>query len=231
MPLILILLLYKICKSLNILIEFIFGSLFFLITISLVVQIIPFGQTLVSERYTYIPYIGLLYSIGCLINKLCGNLNISKFGKALMIILLLIPVITFSVLTYKQNKVWKNNESLWENATYVNPTYVSYMKLANLKQDLKKYDEASILYENALKLNSIIPEANFFLGMYKFNKKDYIGAIDEYSQAIIDDSILKLKPSDTLKILELKHIITGHLPGVLSRITRALLMMRIRLLI
>ena len=51
----------------------IFGLLFFLFTIVLVLQIIPVGQALVAERYTYIPYIGLLFIIGKMYCEVTDN--------------------------------------------------------------------------------------------------------------------------------------------------------------
>lgn len=46
----------------------IFSSLFFLITVLPVLQFIPIGMTIVADRYTYIPSIGIFYGIGeCLL--------------------------------------------------------------------------------------------------------------------------------------------------------------------
>ena len=47
----------------------IFGFMFFLITMSLTIQIIPIGNTVVSERYTYLPYIGLAFILVYLYEK------------------------------------------------------------------------------------------------------------------------------------------------------------------
>ena len=44
-----------------------FGILFFTITISLICQIFPFGDAIVSERYTYVPYIGIFYLLALLL--------------------------------------------------------------------------------------------------------------------------------------------------------------------
>ena len=42
----------------------IFGILFFIINLALVLQIIPVGTSVVSERYTYLSYFGLFFIIG-----------------------------------------------------------------------------------------------------------------------------------------------------------------------
>jgi hypothetical protein len=47
-----------------------FGTLFFIITILPVVQIIPSSKTIVADRYSYVPLIGLFYIIAETLCKL-----------------------------------------------------------------------------------------------------------------------------------------------------------------
>src|SRR6266498_5191424 len=48
----------------------VFGFLFFVINLLLVLQIISIGLTIVSERYTYVPYIGLSFMIATLVSRI-----------------------------------------------------------------------------------------------------------------------------------------------------------------
>ena len=90
----------------------IFSSLFFLVNLILVLQFLSFGSAIVSERYTYVPYIGLAFLIGILFDKLKIAAKVS--------ILALITLI-FGFLTFQQTKIWKDSETLWTNAIKVSP--------------------------------------------------------------------------------------------------------------
>ena len=63
LPALLILLFFIIRKS-SIRKEILFGVIFFLITISVMLQIVPVGTAHTAERYTYVPYLGLLFIAG-----------------------------------------------------------------------------------------------------------------------------------------------------------------------
>ena len=88
----------------------IFSILFFIINLILVLQIISIGGTLLAERYTYVPYIGLAFLIGMLLDKYSTPAN--KY------ILWGIPaavLVVFAVMTFQRTKVWKNSDTLWTN--------------------------------------------------------------------------------------------------------------------
>jgi protein O-mannosyl-transferase len=88
----------------------IFGSLFFIINLLLVAQIVSIGSSLVSERYTYVPYIGIGFMIGMGLSKI--NVDLSK--PAYWVIISAFSGI-FGYMTFQQIKVWKNSETLWSN--------------------------------------------------------------------------------------------------------------------
>ena len=58
--------------------ELIFGLLFYLVTIGMTLQIVPFGRALVSERYSYVPYIGVFFIIGQFFSQIInGHIRLS----------------------------------------------------------------------------------------------------------------------------------------------------------
>ena len=91
----------------------IFGMLFFFVNISLVLQIIPIGQAIVAERYTYIPYIGLLIIIG----KVYCDVRSTKYEVRGIIFssVLIIAVLAFSYASYARIKVWKDGITIFTN--------------------------------------------------------------------------------------------------------------------
>ncbi len=74
--------LYLIYKSASFRKELIFGFLFFLIAISVMLRIIPTGFFGVANRYSYLPYAGLFFIIAKFITLVCeykaGSLNIYR---------------------------------------------------------------------------------------------------------------------------------------------------------
>jgi hypothetical protein len=88
----------------------VFSFFFFMINLALVLQLIPIGGTLVSERYTYVPYIGMAFLIGMLLDKYSTAKNRNMVWGIPAAILLV-----FCIMTFLRTKVWKNSETLWTN--------------------------------------------------------------------------------------------------------------------
>jgi len=86
----------------------VFCFLFFLINILLVLQVISIGFTIVSERYTYVPYIGLAFLAGMLVNKrITAKMKIPAWTSAIIIFSFL------GFLSFQRTQVWKDSDSLW----------------------------------------------------------------------------------------------------------------------
>ena len=86
----------------------VFSVLFFIVNLLLVVQFVSIGLTIVSERYTYIPYIGLAFLIGMSLNKYL-NSSRATLVKAVPFII----GIVFGIISFQRTKVWKNGDTLW----------------------------------------------------------------------------------------------------------------------
>lgn len=127
----------------------IFGTLFFLAGLSLTLQIIPSRLFIVTDRYTYLPYLGLLTIIGLLI----FDTKSTTLRNALVTISVLAFVV-FSVLSFNRNKVWANDLNLATDIINKNPA-VPYIgraygvranfylnRLQNPQMALKDYDMA-----------------------------------------------------------------------------------------
>lgn len=84
-----------------------FGLGFYFITIALVLQFTPVGMAVISERYTYLPYIGFALIPVTLIKKSSKNLKTFLLSVSGCFIVIL----TF--LSVRQVKVWNNSGTLW----------------------------------------------------------------------------------------------------------------------
>ncbi len=140
-------LIYKFRKNKDI----IFGASFFLVAISIVLPLFWSRFFIVSERYTYLAYIGLYFILGSILQKLLAT---KKQKNKRVIYSVLIVFMLFLVITsYHRNKVWKNPDILMtdvisKNKHGMNAAYAYFYRgnYKDLKQDyknaLKDYNEA-----------------------------------------------------------------------------------------
>ncbi len=99
---------------------YIFGFLFFLISISIFLHFVSIkGVIVVADRYTYVPYIGLSFMLGLFLTSLKNKrLNQILWGVFLILVAVL------SVSTFQRNKVWKNDITLYSNVLKNNPNVI-----------------------------------------------------------------------------------------------------------
>ena len=86
----------------------VFGLLFFIVNLLLVLQVVSFGNTIVSERYTYVPYIGLAFMFSMLLEKSTSRYRNSVFAVAWVTVTLI-----FGIVTFQRTKIWKDSGTLW----------------------------------------------------------------------------------------------------------------------
>ena len=128
----------------------VFSLLFFIVNLLLVLQIISIGSSLVSERYTYVPYIGLAFLAGMLLTRVQTN-----FSKPVLWGLPIVLTIVFGYMSFQRTKVWKDSSSLWgdviqkyPNAVLPRTNRANYNIVAAL--DPANKDRADSLYKQAL---------------------------------------------------------------------------------
>lgn len=149
-----------------------FGISFYIANLLLVLQIFSVGSAVIAERYTYVPYIGLFFIAGCLLDRFVkGNLT-----KAYTIIL---PVaLIYSAISFMQARTWKDGATLWDTIIKNQPSSRAYSARATLlRKDANSLrDSASRLMarRNTQEANKIYAEAN----------NSYNQAISYYTQAI-----------------------------------------------
>ncbi|HEX6847534.1 MAG TPA: hypothetical protein VF144_11185 [Chitinophagaceae bacterium] len=88
----------------------VFSFFFFMINLVLVLQFVSIGGTLLAERYTYVPYIGLAFMIGMLLDKYSAAVS-----KKLLWGIPAAVLLVFCVITFQRTKVWRNSDTLWTN--------------------------------------------------------------------------------------------------------------------
>jgi Tfp pilus assembly protein PilF len=164
---------------------YLFGVLFFLFNVMFVLQVVGAGQGFLADRFTYIPYAGLMFMVvyagQSLLTekKQAGKFAVYGFSGLLAL---------YMVMTWNQNKVWTNSDTLWTHVLkYSDKTPLPYRNRANYRRDQGRTEEALADYNSAIKLK---PDGALYNSRAKlyFNLKQYGPALENYNQAIAMDS-------------------------------------------
>ena len=151
----------------------VFGVLFFLANIILLLQFIPVGGAIFAERYSYIPYIGLFFIVGMVIAGLWESRR--QFSYAVLGGLG-IYALCLGMMSSDRCKVWHDSGSLWGDQIEKYPfrTANSYDNLAlyyynrfsaatDMSEKKLCYDSASYLLNTAIHIESDFP--NPYVGL------------------------------------------------------------------
>ena len=186
-PLVIATFIFLIYKLQNYRRELIFGALFFLINIILVLKILPMGGEIVCDRYAYLPYIGFFLIIGwayCWI----ADRSYSSPGliKYFLIITLIVYSSAFSVISYERTKVWKDSITLFNDILEKYPLLdVAYNNRGMVKFESEKdYVAAMADFNKAIELNPENALAYYNRGNAKMEQKNPEGALTDYNKAI-----------------------------------------------
>lgn len=138
----------------------VFGVLFFAVNLALTLQFIQVGPSVVSDRYTYLPYHGLiliLISFCIYIFKIKPKLKPIVYG----VLGLWLSIMLFR--TFNQTKVWKDSKVLWNNVLKKYPgchyAYKGraeyYYKNNEYKEAMSDIEKAMERYENEFMVQSM----------------------------------------------------------------------------
>jgi protein O-mannosyl-transferase len=133
-----------------------FGMLFFLLNMVLYLQLLPVGDAIVAERYSYLGYLGLLFVPAAVITNIAAKSNkILQLSFAAMGLCL---IIYFSFVTFRQSLTWFDGISIWRNQIqHTNPpaqtaydnigaAYFDKWYNANNKSDRKQYFDSAMFF-------------------------------------------------------------------------------------
>jgi tetratricopeptide (TPR) repeat protein len=149
-----------------------FGIAFYLVNLALVLQVFSVGSAVIAERYTYVPYIGLFFIAGWLLDRLTkGNIQKAYY--------ILAPVtLIFAIVSFLQAQTWKDGATLWDSVIKNQPSSRAYSARATLFRK----DANALLQES----NLLLQEKRNQEATIRNNEANanFRKAIDYYSQAI-----------------------------------------------
>ena len=177
---------------------FVFSIIFFVVNLVLVVQLVSIGLTIVSERYTYMPYIGLAFLAAMLLNK---YLNSSKASwvKATPFVIGII----FGIISFQRTKVWENGDTLWTdvikhypNAATPRSNHANYLKAMAVRPENKSRQNE--LLQKALDESSMAIKIKPTHAKAYENRQNVYLLLEKYPLAMADaDMLLKFEPQNS----------------------------------
>lgn len=156
--------------------ELSFGMLFFLITV------FPVLHTVSSDRFTYIPSIGIFIIFGTVVIYVYNNFISSKdwYLKAFFNLVIFMLIVILSIMTFERCKVWKNDETLMTDIIKnYNNIYSAYYNRAVYFSKKGDYQKALNDFDETLKLSPSNYKAYINRGIvYGILGKDNLAIMD-----------------------------------------------------
>ncbi len=175
-----------------------FGAAFFVAALLPVLQLIPFGQEVPADRFTYIASIGIFFAVSEGFAFFWKKPQ--RLPRFMSVSIAALIVIVLSFVSNARCKVWQDSFTLWNDAIKKYPALPqAYKNRADAYKEAGLADKALQDYGQALILKSGYPQAlnnrgNLFasLGQYRQAVEDYSSAIREnpgYVSAIYNRAI------------------------------------------
>ncbi len=159
----------------------VFGFIFYVLSILLVLKIVPTGNDIVSERYSYLPYIGLSIMIGSILFD-----YVKKLKYLFIIVLLLI----LSVTTFLQTKKWQNEITIWTNVLKYYPQSALSYNYRGIAYGNKNFYIKSLKdFNKAIEINPKMYAVYINRGLVYIHLKEYNKALNNFSVSILYDSL------------------------------------------
>ncbi|MFH0865789.1 MAG: tetratricopeptide repeat protein [Bacteroidota bacterium] len=214
--------------------DIIFGSLFFIITISLVLQLLPVGGALLAERYTYIPYIGFFLIIGKgYVFSQEGQSSFAKSIRKVYPVVLIAGTIVWSVMAFQRIATWKDGKVLFTDVikkypnlpfAYNNRGYFNFSFGEEYYKDVFKkagymdaksmaYDSALADYNKCITIDSTFHRGLSNRGVLYYNLAENAKKNGTITDQKVLDSIYNLAAVDFTKALKLSSDNTDALIG------------------
>jgi len=170
----------------------VFGSLFYLVTLLPVLQIVPIGNAMVAERYSYLPLLGPCLALASLFRflfapKLCGRVSRSLVGVGFAA-----AIVVLGGITYHRCGSWRNGFTLWNDVLAKYPSAVAYGNRGQSYLALGMFDRAIEDLDRAISLSPEYFEAYDNRGFAHISKGEYDLAIEDHTRA------LRLNPKDAI---------------------------------
>jgi hypothetical protein len=146
------------------------GLVHFVVTLSPVLGVIPFGyqqHTVVADHYVYLAIIGAGLAFAASAERVAGSLQIAS-GRVLATALGVLLLGAYAVQSYRESQYWQDTPTFWRHVIERSPnTFAAYYSLGNYYWGRHQWAETVPLYRKAFEI-----------------RRDSPGAFDGYAEAL-----------------------------------------------
>ena len=192
------------------------GWLWFLVTLLPVIGLVQVGLQAMADRYTYVPFIGLLAAVAWGVPLIAsrwraGGFALRAAGAA--------AVLALAVIAAGLARSWKNSETLYLRAIAVTgPNFLAQNNLGDYYNETGRPVEAMPHLQEAIRIRPAYAEAYTNLGRSLF----LMGRLDEAAQHFQESA--RLRPDNAVAIANLAwtRLEQGEIPSAIPLYRRAL---------
>jgi len=165
----------------------VFGLLFFTFNIMFLLQVLGAGQGFIADRFTYIAYLGLFFIYAWFFQWVLTEHE--RFSRLLYISASIILAV-YGYMSFAQNRIWKNGETLWSHVIMHNPsTALAWENRGDYFMKAGLIQEAIHDFSRAIALKPDNPVAYYSRGnLYQYYTEGAQGtlrlALQDYSRAV-----------------------------------------------
>jgi len=189
----------------------VFGILFFVFALSMVLHIISLGNVIAAYRYVYLPYLGLFIPFAGWFELKFKSQKFQKYRPYLLVLLISFVLFLFNQSWYRVG-VWKNGETLFTDVIQKYPDKdFGYYGRGLYRTSVKNYQGAIHDYKYALHYNPYHNMAFNNLGVVQVITGNYGEAVPSFTSSI------NLKPDyDSYNNRGYALLKTGHYQEAVS---------------
>lgn len=161
----------------------VFAISFFTFNVMFMLQVVGAGQGFIADRFTYIPYLGLFFLMAFYLEKL-----LAKQAKNRTAIFAGIGayMILMSFMTFNQNKIWENGETLWTHASKCYPeTFTPYQNRGKYYQSVGQIDKAEADFTKSIATATDKDVPYNSRGKLYFDKGQNDKALADFNNAVL----------------------------------------------
>ncbi len=166
----------------------VFGTLFYLVTLLPVMQIVLIGDFLVADRYSYLPMTGLcyLFAAGALYVIEEKRHAHKKAGVALKACLMVL-LAAYAFASFQRCRIWNDSLTLWNDVIARHPGAIAYINRGCACAAASDYGRALDDFTLALRLDPGYAPGYYNRGLVYSSLGDTGRALEDYSRAIVLD--------------------------------------------
>ncbi len=158
------------------------GWLWYLGTLVPVIGIVQVGGQSLADRYTYVPYFGLFMMIVWGLADVFEHLRVKSVVTGAITAT---AIVVFTVLSFSQTSVWRDQESLYRHALAVTKdNFLIAQNLCHHLMTLDRLDEAEGVCREAIAMRATYAESYNTLGVIQMKRRQFDAAEKSFSKTL-----------------------------------------------